>query len=188
MKSPRSIPWPSAPFPPCYFFPRCWPVISLRAALCAWIRSWRCVTSDPGRVLRSLLATPEPAYLSSPVSFLEPSRLLLFKEATETFYGVYRSFAGILCTARPETGGTAQLRFEHAGSEAADVRNKFWIGGGTFDLERHGRPALAAAACRFTSKSANAGNGACHVTEHAGERGSHFEIKIVPGIDRARAG
>ena len=119
-------------------------------------------------------------------------RRFLLEEAAETFAAPAGAAARILCAGGAETAGAAKLRLHHACRESADIGKKFRIRGRALDLERHGCAALAttatAATCYFAKHSARAGYRASNVTERAIERGGHFEIEIVLGVDCARAG
>src|SRR5713226_9218964 len=73
------------------------------------------------------------------------SGLFLFEQGTERVDCVIR----ILMLQLRSPGGcarTAELRFEHAGGDTTDVRDKFWIRSCAMDLKRNGGSLAAALA------------------------------------------
>src|SRR5277367_999998 len=92
-------------------------------------------------------------------------------------------FAG----ARHQSADTAELRFNHSGREAANVRNKFGIRCSALNHERHRGAAFTAASATttagFTQQPADAVGGArdraSYLAKRVRKRGSHFEIEII---------
>src|SRR5438045_7086841 len=74
-------------------------------------------------------------------------RLFLFAEkALDSIDSVGRILRTRLCEIAKRATRTAQLRFQHVGCDASNVRDKFRIGSGALNQKRNGRAALAAAA------------------------------------------